>query len=112
MTDDHPSDSKLRFRRVGTIEVHDDCHITIEHVYDNTVCPEHGSLTDPGLVGIAIHDDSPGEETFASVLLMPADALLLADRITRAAHLALELLEQLPDVEREFLRHSEGQEEP
>ena len=109
MSDDHPSDAKLRFRVVGCIEVHDDCRITVEHVFGNTVCPEHGSLTDSGLVGIAIHDESPAEEQFALVHLDAADALLLADRITRAAHLALELGEQLPDVEREYLRHSERQ---
>ena len=109
MSDDHPSDAKLRFRVVGCIEVHDDCRITVEHVFGNTVCPEHGSLTDSGLVGIAIHDETPGGEVFASVLLDAADALLLADRITRAAHLVLELMEQLPDPQREFLRHSESQ---
>lgn len=105
-------DSKLRFRTVGLIEAHEDLHVTVQHVYDNTTCPEHGSLTDSGLVGIAIHDETPGEEQFASVLLEPREALLLADRITRAAHLVLELDEQLPDVEREYLRHSERQEEP
>lgn len=110
MTDDHPGDSKLRFRVTGTIEVHDDCHITVEHVYGNTTCPEHGSLTDSGLVGIAVNDETPGEEQFALVHLDAADALLLADRIVRAAHLVLELGEQLPDPQREYLRHSERME--
>lgn len=109
MTDETPSDSKLRFRAVGSVEVHDECHITVEHVYDNSTCAEHGSLLDSGLIAIAIHDDSAGEEQFASVLLGAAEALLLADRITRAAHLVLELTEQLPDPQREYLRHSERQ---
>lgn len=103
-------ETKLKFRVVGVIEAGDDCHVTVEHVYDNATCPEHGNLTNPGMVGIAIHDDTPGEEEFASVLLGASDALLLADRIVRAAHLALELHEDLPDVEREYIRHSERQE--
>ena len=107
MTDDHIH--TLKSRTVGIIEACEDIHIAVEHVYDNSTCPEHGSLTDAGLVGVAIHDDTPGEEAFASVLLGAADALLLADRITRAAHLALELGEELPDPEREYLRHSERQ---
>lgn len=107
---DHDHGSTLKFRTVGLIEAHEDAHIAVQHVYDNSTCPEHGSLVDSGLVGIAIHDETPGEEQFASVLLDPPDALLLADRITRAAHLALELAEDLPDVEREYLRHSEQME--
>jgi hypothetical protein len=109
MSDDHDHDGKLRTRTVGYIEAGEDIHVAVEHVYDNETCPEHGSLTDSGLVGVAIHDETPGGEQYASVLLTAADALLLADRITRAAHLALELLEDLPDVEREYLRHSERQ---
>jgi hypothetical protein len=107
MSDDH--ETKLRFRTVGIIPIHDDAHIAVEHVYDNSTCPEHGSLTDAGLVGIAIHDDTPGEKQSASILLDARDALLLADRIVRAAHLALELMEDLPDLDREVLRHSERQ---
>jgi hypothetical protein len=102
-------DTKLKIRTVACIEVTDEMHVTVEHVFDNETCPEHGNLIDSGLVAVAIHDETPGEEQFASVLLEPRDALLLADRITRAAHLALELDEQLPDPQREYLRHSERQ---
>ena len=110
MSDQEP-DSKLKTRTVGFIEAADDIHIMVEHLYDNSTCPEHGNLTDAGMIRVTIYDETPGDEEYASVLLGAADALLLADRITRAAHLVLELCEQLPDPQREYLRHSEQQDD-
>jgi hypothetical protein len=110
MTDEHEHDGEFKSRTVGFIDAGEDTHIEVEHAYDNTSAV-HGGLVNKGLVGIAIHDQTPGEEQFATALLGARDALLLADRITRAAHLALELEEDLPDVEREYLRHSERQDD-
>jgi hypothetical protein len=103
-------DQKLKFRTIGFIEAGEHTHVAVDHVYDNETCAEHGNLLSGGMVGIAIHDETPGDEESASVLLGPAEALMLADRITRAAHLVLELSEDLPDPQREYLRHSERQE--
>lgn len=104
--DEHDHDAEMKSRLVGFIDADETTHIEVEHVYDNATCPEHGGLAHGGLVGVTIHDHSPGEEACAAVLLDACDALLLADRITRAAHLVLELEEDLPDVEREYLRYS------
>ena len=109
MTDDHEHDTGLKFRTVGYIPAGEDTHVAVEHVYSNETCPEHGGLINGGMIGVAIHGEIPGEEEYASVLLGPAEALLLADRITRAAHLVLQLGEDLPDPQREYLRHSERQ---
>lgn len=83
----------------------DDSRITIEHVYapdgafscDDCGSPGH----DPGMVGVAIAD-----EQTAGVLLTAEEALVLANRIQRAASLVLESDEDVPDVEREANRFS------
>jgi hypothetical protein len=43
--------------------------------------------------------------TTATCLLSAEEALLLADRLQRAAHLVLETDEDLPDPEREYRRY-------
>ena len=47
----------------------------------------------------------------ATCLLTAEEALLLADRLQRAAHLVLETDEDLPDPEREYRRYR-GSEDP
>ncbi len=115
MTVDQEQDhdhGELKTRLVGCIDADFETSIAVEHVYDNGVC-ECGILN-TGFVGIrilnGIRNEHP-EEKWANALLDAHKALLLADRITRAAHLVLETTEQPPDIEREFLRHTEGQDE-
>jgi len=106
---EHQDDSEVKSRTIGVIEADQHTHIEVEHLYDNATCPAHGGLVNKGVILVTIHDETPGEEKWASAMLGAADALLLADRITRAVHLVLEAEEDLPDVEREYLRHSERQ---
>lgn len=114
---------ELKVRQVGFIHADNEATIAVEHVYDNDICcPRCGTLS-TGFVGIRIynpkdqddHGDERGDEhdgeKCASACLSAKGALLLADRITRAAHLALETLEEPADIEREIIRHSEGHEE-
>ena len=105
----HHEDTEIRARHIAWIDAGEDVSIEIEHVYDNATCPEHGGLSHDGMVGLTIHRGTGEEAECSAVLLDAAEALLLADRITRAAHLVLELDEGLPDIEREMLRHSERQ---
>jgi hypothetical protein len=108
MTNDHDHDQiELKSRLIGFIQADETTHIQVDYLYDNETCPEHGGLAHGGLVGIVVHHGEPGEEQLATALLDATDALLLADRITRAAHLALEVEEDLPDIEHESLRFSE-----
>ena len=72
--------------------------IAVDHVYlpegsfDDCGDPGH----DPGLVGIIVGD--------GGALLEPELALVLADRIKRAAHLVLESREEPADIERDMAR--------
>lgn len=92
---EHP-DGELKFSNVAVIDVAGTAYIAVDYAYDDT--------TSEGFVGIFIDDETPGEEEKASVLLDPGQALLLADRITRAAHRALETEEDAPDLAREYRR--------
>lgn len=81
--------------------------VVVEHVYapdgsfkcDDCGKPGH----DPGYVGLVIYGDGGDCE---SVLLEPHEALLIANRLQRAASLVLESTEDVPDVEREANRFS------
>lgn len=120
---DHHDHGELKTRLVTVVEAAYKTLVAVEHVYDNDVCSACGTLS-TGFVGIRIrnepepedergdeHGDEHDGEKCASALLDAGEALLLADRITRAAHLVLETTEELPDIEREVIRHSEGHEE-
>ena len=109
----HHDDGELKTRLVTVIEAAYKTLVAVEHVYDNDVCSACGTLS-TGFVGIKIRnepDDKPepederGDERdgekCASALLDAGEALLLADRITRAAHLVLETTEEPADFERE-----------
>jgi hypothetical protein len=101
-----PPVPRLRTRTVGVIDADDDTVIIVEHVYEPegaTPCVDCGKPShDPGMVGLIVggHDDDDP----VSVLLFAADALVLANRLTRAASLVLESEEAVPDIEREAAR--------
>jgi hypothetical protein len=103
MTDQHFEAVPLRTRTVWHMLLDDDTDLIVQHVY----LPEgaagkcsHGGCEnpahDPGMVGLIL-----GGET---ALLTPEDALVVANRITRAANLVLESEEDCPDIEREAAR--------
>jgi hypothetical protein len=77
----------LRRRTRGT-------HICIDHVY------EPGG--EPGMVGLLLWDN----DATVSVLLDAADALLVAERLQRAASLVLKFDEDPEDIEREAARYT------
>jgi len=86
-----------RIRIVGSVPVDDDTMIWVDHVFATGASPHD----DPGYVGLTVTED----DTRATCLLTAQEALLLADRLQRAAHLVLETDEDLPDPEREYRRH-------
>ncbi|MGO9298415.1 MAG: hypothetical protein ACLP52_31835 [Streptosporangiaceae bacterium] len=88
-----------KVRWVGVIRPFDCASIYVSHIYESGVC-DHGNQ-DWGLVSITVDH---GEDR-AGVTLTAAEALLLADRLVRAAHLVLELGEDAPDPDREYQRH-------
>jgi hypothetical protein len=104
----HHDHGELKTRQVGFIDAGFEASIAVQHVYDNGVCTDCGTVN-TGYVGIKILNEHP-EEKWANALLDAHRALLLADRITRAAHLVLETTEEPPDFERDVIRHSEGHE--
>jgi hypothetical protein len=91
------SENRERIRIVGSVPVDDDTMIWIDHVFAMGASP----YDDPGYVGLTVAED----DTKATCLLTAEEALLLADRLQRAAHLVLETGEDLPDPEREYRRH-------
>jgi hypothetical protein len=113
-TIDTVSENRERIRIVGSVPVDDDTMIWIDHVFTMGLSPEN----DPGYVGLTVTEDDPAEPdqvrlgAKATCLLSAEEALLLADRLQRAAHLVLETGEDLPDPEREYRRHRGGGREP
>lgn len=98
-----------RTRNVGVIhtEIGEDA-ILIDHVYfpdgsfDCDECGKPGH--DPGLIGLIIDSIENDDRQGRSTLLSAEEALVLANRLTRAANLVLESQEDVPDVEREIAR--------
>ena len=111
-TIDTVSENSERIRIVGSVPVDDDTMIWIDHVFTMGASPGD----DPGYVGLTVTEDDSSEDRVrlgakATCLLTAEEALLLADRLQRAAHLVLETDEDLPDPEREYRRYR-GNEEP
>jgi hypothetical protein len=100
MNDD---DRAQRVRTVGSIFPGDDAAIWVDYV-----CATEAGHPDEGFVGIMIQEAEAAAS--ASALLTAGEALLLADRLTRGAHLVLENGEDLPDAEREY--HLPGRRRP
>ncbi len=113
-----PEPAPLRTRTVLYMDIggYADTSIQIDHVY----APEGATGTcanetcgnaahDPGLIGLAISDDSDTEIT---LLMDPGEALVLAERLQRAVALVFEADEELPDIEREAARYAPRTETP
>lgn len=101
----------VRTRNVGTLHPEgDDSMIIVDHVYmaegsfrcDDCGKPGH----DPGMVGLFVSEGDADDDGNASVSLTAAEALVLANRLQRAAGLILESGEDHPDIEREAARFS------
>jgi hypothetical protein len=102
MTEHEPA--AVRARTIGSVYPSDDVTIMVEHVYAPGTAPCGGCgqhAHDPGVVGMIT--SRGGHEPFG-VSLAAEDALLLANRLTRAANIVLELGEDAPDIEREAAR--------
>jgi len=102
MTEPHPEAVPLRTRTLLFMPLEDqDSAVCVDHVYlaegEAGTC-EHcgGQAHDPGQVGLIV-----GEE---NVLLTAEEALVIANRLTRAAELVLESMEDAPDLERDMAR--------
>jgi hypothetical protein len=102
MTDEEhgQDDDQLHVRTVGGITC-EDLSVWVDHVYTMEPC-EH-CRPEPGLVGLTVDQDG----TVMSVLLIPDDALVIANRLQRAANLVMESGEDVPDPEREYRRHTD-----
>lgn len=83
--------------------------VVVDHVFAPEgvlFCGECGDPAhDPGMVGLLLDEDADDEEVPpAEVLLTYEEALVLANRLQRAAALVLESGEERPDIEREAAR--------
>jgi hypothetical protein len=115
-TIDTVSENSPRIRIVGSVPVEDDTTIWIDHVFTVGTSPDGDP--DEGYVGLTITGDDDAEADHlrfaakSACLLTAEEALLLADRLQRAAHLVLETDEDLPDPEREYRRHRGNEDLP
>jgi hypothetical protein len=93
-----------RYRTILHAEMEDGQFVRIEHIFEPegaSACEDCGGPAhDPGEVGLVIGDG----DGIASLAVTPEMALLIANRLTRAASLVLESGEELPDVDREMAR--------
>lgn len=101
MTDHGCNGAHLRTRTVGGIATDEGASVDVDHVY--LMDADEAAKPDDGMVGLFVKDE---QETAVSVLLTPAEALTIANRLTRAAGLVMESDEDLPDPEREYRRHA------
>ena len=103
-----PEAGPLRSRMIGCLHPCDDVSIAVEHVYEPegaATCDHDGcgnAAHDPGMIGLIMSEDG----NMVSALLDPAEALLLADRLQRAASLVLESGEDAADIEREAAKYT------
>jgi hypothetical protein len=104
MTDhDHETAPPGRVRNIATLFLEDGTGIAISHLYPPELqeCPDCGSsYVSAGLVGMTVDDPESA--------MTPEEALLLANRLTRAANFVLEMMEDPPDIEREAARAGSG----
>lgn len=95
------SDDELRVRSVGGVTTATGDEIDVDHVYTLETC-EHGHL-EAGMVGLHVKNDDEGQTV--NVLMTPDDALVIANRLQRAAELVMEVGEDVADPEREYRRY-------
>jgi hypothetical protein len=98
-----PHEVQMRNRMVFHLDLDgQETFIGVDHVYaaEGSITCEHCGRPghDPGFVGLML-----GEE---HALLDPGEALMLAERLQRAASLVMESMEDVPDIEREAARYS------
>jgi hypothetical protein len=116
MTAEHDA---IPFRTRTVLHLHvgdaEDTTITVDHVYlaegEAGVCQHEdcgNSAHDPGMISLLVADD----DSEASALLDPGQALILAERLQRAAALVLEAGEDAADIEREAARYAPVESEP
>lgn len=109
---EEPEAVPLRQRSVLRLELEgQQATVIVDHVYlgagDTDPCEDCGGVVhDEGAVGLAVDDHG---EMVNSVILSPEEALLVANRLTRAANLVLEGGEDAPDLEREVARFTGGE---
>jgi hypothetical protein len=106
MSERGSASGEVRTRTVGTLTGGPRSQLSwvcqVDHVYYSEPC-EHGHV-DHGGVGLAVAmRPGGGPEDAVSVVMEPEEALLLADRITRAARIVLRETEEPADVEHEML---------
>ena len=91
----------------------DGSEITVDHIYAPEgafACGDCGGPGhDPGMVGLMVNGDN---DQNVGVVLTAEEALVLANRLQRAASLVLESQEDTPDIEREAARFSAPPERP
>jgi hypothetical protein len=99
-------------RTIGYLETDQGDRVRVDHVYLPGVhqCGNcQGDCVDPGAIGLvifpAISDGDPEADVRpATAMMTPAETLILINRLTRAANLALETSEDPPDLSREMQR--------
>lgn len=109
MTESRPEALPLRRRTIGRIHPEDDnAFVVVDHIFaaeGSLTCGDCGAPAhDPGMIGLFIDGNVDEEGETANVLLTASEALVLAERLQRAAALVLESGEDHPDVEREAAR--------
>ena len=109
MIENHPEALPLRRRTIGRIHPEDDnAFVVVDHIFapeGTLTCSDCGAPAhDPGMVGLFVDGAVDEDGEMASVMLTAGEALVLAERLHRAAALVLESGEDHPDVEREAAR--------
>lgn len=99
-------ENSVHCRTFLTYTTDDDTIVLVEHVFAAEghagKCDECGQdAHDPGVVGLALAGDNG---TTMSVLVPPEVALLIANRLERAANAVLESMEEPEDLERSMAR--------
>lgn len=100
----------VRTRTIGRLHPEDGTSfVVVDHVFaapGAIHCQECGKPAhDPGMIGLLVDEDVDDDETPpAEVMLTYEEALVLANRLQRAAALVLEAGEERPDIEREAAR--------
>jgi hypothetical protein len=106
MTSHDPEAVELRTRTILNMRVCDDTFVVVDHVYEPdgvATCDDCGEPAhDPGMVGLMMSD---GDDV-VSALMDPGRALMIAERLQRAASLVMESGEDVADVEREAARYA------
>jgi hypothetical protein len=89
---------EFRVRNVGTVCPYEGTRIWVDHLREAE--PGEDGHSDAGEIGLMIEAGGESVQAFLS----PQDALMLADRLQRAADLVLETTEDVPDADREYQR--------